>query len=125
MELGRQQFCVCGVPSRAVHGDSPLQTQAQARAELTVQPFETDDPIAGCDMFVSFSGANGRLGGIVLYNAELFEPATVRSFIDRFQSVLGSMDRSLDMQLTALVPETALGPQASFLMPETALIPEA
>ena len=56
------------------------QRQAQARAELTVQPFETDDPIAGCDMFVSFSGAHGRLRGIVLYNAELFEPATVASF---------------------------------------------
>jgi hypothetical protein len=101
------------------HADGPLETQAQARSGLTVQPFETDDPIAGCDMFVSFSAASGRLGGIVLYNAELYERATVASFIDRFQSVLGSMDRSLHAQLTALMPE------ARCLMPETALIPEA
>ena len=87
------------------HADSPLQTQAQARAELTVQPFETDDPIAGCDMFVSFSGAHGRLRGIVLYNAELFEPATVASFIERFQAVLASLDRSLDVRLSELSTE--------------------
>ena len=81
------------------HANASADTQAQARSELTVQPFETDDPIAGCDMFVSFSAAHGRLGGIVLYNAELFEPATVASFIDRFQAVLASLERVLDVQL--------------------------
>jgi non-ribosomal peptide synthetase component F len=86
----------------AEHADPLTQTQAQGRSELTVQPFETDDPIAGCDMFVSFAAGNGTLGGIVLYNAELFERSTIASFIDRFQAVLGAMDKSLDARLSEL-----------------------
>lgn len=72
---------------------------AAAGSALTVTPFDVDDAVSGCDLYVSFSSAGGTMRGLVVYSAELFDRATITSFVDRVQAILGSIDRQLDRPL--------------------------
>jgi pristinamycin I synthase-3/4 len=64
---------------------------ATAVPGMTIRPFEADDLIAGCDLFVAFAADSRTLTGTVLYSAELFDRATVGRFIDDLQAVLDTL----------------------------------
>lgn len=72
---------------------------AALAADLSILPFEADDPIAGCDLFVSFSARGGTLGGTVLHSAELFDRATIDRALDRLYAILRGLPRSLDVPI--------------------------
>ena len=77
---------------------------AAAGSALAVMPFHADDAVSGCDLYVSFSGAGSTMRGFVVYSAELFDRGTITSFLDRMQTILGSLDRQLNRRLSQVRP---------------------
>jgi hypothetical protein len=64
---------------------------AAAIPGVTIRPFEAEDLIAGCDVFIGFTADSRTLAGAVLYSDELFDRSTVGRFIDDLQAVLGTL----------------------------------
>jgi hypothetical protein len=63
---------------------------ADAVPGVTIRPFEAEDLIAGCDVFIGFA-ADRTLTGTVLYSDELFDRTTVNRFVNDLRLVLDTL----------------------------------
>ncbi len=68
---------------------------------LTIQPMEIDNATAKYDLTWFFWETAGRLGGRVEYRTTLFEAATIRSWIESFQTLLRDALQHPDAPLAA------------------------
>ncbi len=70
--------------------------------DLTLSPIETHSGAATFDLTLSITDLPEGLGGYVEYNADLFEPETIRRMIGHFQTLLEGIVVDPDRQIAAL-----------------------
>ncbi|HEV7746373.1 MAG TPA: amino acid adenylation domain-containing protein [Pyrinomonadaceae bacterium] len=70
--------------------------------EMAITPFDFDPGAAVYDVTLSIKESEDGLGGWLEYNADLFEPATVRRMIGHFQTLLESIASHPDCSIGEL-----------------------
>lgn len=75
-------------------------------AGLDVSALEVDSGTADFDLFLSLTEANGTLNGVLTYNTDLFDAATINTLIGHFRSVLEQIVVQPQQSLATLLPLT-------------------
>ena len=69
---------------------------------LTIAPLDVDSDVSRFDMTVTMLESERGLEGLVEYNTDLFDPATIDRLIGHFQNILGAMTMSPEGSIDAL-----------------------
>jgi amino acid adenylation domain-containing protein/non-ribosomal peptide synthase protein (TIGR01720 family) len=69
---------------------------------LTLRGMPSENTTAKCDLTFIMSESQGRMGGLLLYATDLFEPATIDRLLGGFQILLEGISRSPGMKIDEL-----------------------
>ncbi|HEX6292585.1 MAG TPA: amino acid adenylation domain-containing protein [Herpetosiphonaceae bacterium] len=79
-----------------------VPSQAQKLTDLTLRYVEASSGTAKFDVWFSLEERSDGLGGIVEYNTDLFEEATIQRMIGHFETVLAGMVANPEQRLFAI-----------------------
>jgi non-ribosomal peptide synthetase component F len=66
--------------------NSPMDSVEMS--DLTMDPFEIDSGMVEYDVSLMISGDASGLGGLMIYNRDLFDASTIRQMLNHFQMIL-------------------------------------
>jgi len=84
-----------------------LQNTPQQKLELsglTVSSLELDSGTTDFDLFLSMVEEAGTLTGVLKYNTDLFDAATIKQMLEHFQTVLEQIVTNPEQPLSSLLP---------------------